>query len=264
MIIRDENPHTEETTPEQPAQLSSILSPFNSSEPDQNLQILRELRLRQTQLEKQKVELSDIREELRNLRSSNSDFRRLHSVLTRVSPEAIIATDKNLNVIGWNRAAEQLFGWKAHEALDHAASPEIRSHIMDALNKGDVFDGLAAQGCWIGSLPAVNRDGQALSTSVSVGVLWDQAGAFNGLVAFYHEISNPMSETNPIDSALETKVKQRTEELEKVNRILQQELAIHKQAALLARESEGKNRDLVDNIKLGIFRCTPGPRSLSE
>lgn len=33
---------------------------------------------------------------------------------------------------------------------------------------------------------------------------------------------------------------------------------MHKQAALLAKESEGKNRDLVDNIKLGIFRCTPG------
>jgi PAS domain S-box-containing protein len=46
--------------------------------------------------------------------------------------------------------------------------------------------------------------------------------------------------------------------LAKANRILQQELAVHKQAALLARESEGKNRDLVDNIKLGIFRCTPG------
>ena len=57
---------------------------------------------------------------------------------------------------------------------------------------------------------------------------------------------------------MEIQVKERTEELVKANRILQQELNIHKQAALLARESEGKNRDLVDNIKLGIFRRTPG------
>jgi PAS domain S-box-containing protein len=53
-------------------------------------------------------------------------------------------------------------------------------------------------------------------------------------------------------------VKERTEELTRTNQILQQEIYLNKQAALAARESEGKNRDLVDNIKLGIFRCTSG------
>ncbi len=258
MIIRDENVNQDEITEEHPWKFSPNLASSNISETDSNQQILRELRLHQVLLEKQKIELAEARQELQNLRSSNKELHHFHNVLTGVSPDAIIAADKNLNITRWNSAAERLFGWKTAEVMGQNASQEIRSNIMSALKKEEVFNGLAARGYWIGSLTTSKCDGQDISLQVSVGVLWDQAGAFNGLVAIYQkpEISDaPVT----VDSELEKRVKQRTEELEKANRLLQQELTIHKQAALLARESEGKNRDLVDNIKLGIFRCTPGP-----
>jgi PAS domain S-box-containing protein/putative nucleotidyltransferase with HDIG domain len=210
---------------------------------------------------KQEIDLADVREEVQALRKRNRDLGHFQSVLTAVSPDAIIATDKNLNIIEWNPAAERLFGWMAAEVLGQSTSLEAHSHIVEALKKEEVFNGLASQGYWIGNLPAVNRDGQALLTLVSVGVLWSQIGAFNGLVAIYHEIpSTTVNEPLPVETDLDKKVKQRTEELEKANWVLQQELAIHKREALLARESEGKNRDLTDNIKLGIFRCIPGPK----
>jgi len=260
LIIRDESNSKDEISEEHPWKFSPQLASSNILEPDPIPQASPEKRLGKILLDKQIIELTDARQELQNLRSSNKELHNFHSVLTTVSPYAIIATDKNLNITEWNPAAEQLFGWKANEAIGQKALPEIRCKVMDALKKEEVFDGLAAQGYWIGSLPTIKRDGKTLSAQVSVGVLWDQAESFNGLVAIYHENSGLTGESVVADSEIEKKVKQRTEELEKANRILQQELAIHKQTALLARESEGKNRDLVDNIKLGIFRCTPGPK----
>jgi PAS domain S-box-containing protein/putative nucleotidyltransferase with HDIG domain len=92
-------------------------------------------------------------------------------------------------------------------------------------------------------------------------VLWDNAGRFNGLAVSHHQVSKAdESEAEAAEEEIQKRVKEHTEELAKANRILQQELAIHKKEALLAKESEGKNRDLVDNIKLGIFRCTHGPK----
>ena len=187
MTIRDENTNKGEIAEEHPWKFSPNLVSSNISESEPNQQVLHQLRLRQVLLEKQKIELADARQELQNLRSSNKELRHIHSVLTGVSPDAIIATDKNLNITEWNPAAEQLFGWKTNEVIGQDASPDIRSNIMTVLKKEEVFNGLAAQGYWIGKLAGDRRNGQPLSVQVSVGVLWDHAGAFNGLVAIFRE-----------------------------------------------------------------------------
>lgn len=165
--------------------MPSKIPEFSFLKKDSTQPILRDLRMLQAMFEKQNIELVDAREEIQNLRHKNSEKDRFQSVLTAVSPDAIIATDKNLNIIEWNKAAEELFGWKADEALGEADSIEIRSHIIEAFKNEELFDGLASHGYWTGNLPAMNRDGLVLSTRVSVGVLWDQAGAFSGLVAVY-------------------------------------------------------------------------------
>jgi PAS domain S-box-containing protein len=165
---------------------------FSFVKKDSTQPILRDLRMLQGIFEKQNIELVDAREEIQKLRNKSSEKERFQSVLAAVSPDAIIATDKNLNVIEWNKAAEELFGWKTEEALGQAFSIEIRSHVFEAFTKDEVFDGLANQGCWIGNLPAVTRNGLTLSTRVSVGIVWDQDGAFNGLIAVYQVLPDGM------------------------------------------------------------------------
>jgi PAS domain S-box-containing protein/putative nucleotidyltransferase with HDIG domain len=261
LISRDDIPKKNVTPPRRRDNMSSKTPDLSQNKSVSNNTISGDLHLSQSAFEKQRIELADARQEILTLCNRTSTIDRIRSVLSTVSPDAIIATDRNLDIVEWNEEAESLFGLKATAAEGQTISLEVHSQIVEALKAKIVFDGLASQGYWIGNLPVVNREKHVLSTRVSVGVLWDQAGDFNGLVAIYHLTSdNPVKDTTTIDHDLEKKVKQRTEELEKANRVLQQELAVHKQTALLARESEGKNRDLVDNIKLGIFRCTPGPK----
>ena len=224
----------------------------------ENLQsILQGLPTRRDSFEKQKIELADAIKEIQNLRNNHSSIDRFQSVLSSFSPKAILATDKDLNIIGWNQSAGSFFGLTSEQT----ASLETQSHIVKALKTRVVFNSLAEQGYWICNLPVINRDGKTISCQVSIGVLWDQSTTFDGLIAIYHGI--PVSHVHgpaPVESELDKIVKQRTEDLENSNRVLQMEIAIHKQSALLTRESEGKNRDLLDNIKLGVFRCTPGPK----
>ncbi len=176
-----------------------------------------------------------------------------------LSQAAILATDKDLNIISWNKAAETIFGWQSKEVLGKPASLLVHTGILDFLNKNDVLKFLSDNGFWIGNIVVHKKDGVKSNKAVSLGILWNNEGQFNGVIAIYHDSSTPGApQSNLPKEDIENAVKKRTEELEKANRILQQELNIHKQAAVLAKESEGKNRDLVDNIKLGIFRCTPG------
>jgi PAS domain S-box-containing protein/putative nucleotidyltransferase with HDIG domain len=178
-------------------------------------------------------------------------------------PDAMIATDKNLHIVSWNKAAETMFGWKSDEARGIPASQEICPKILEVLNQDDVMRDLKENDSWSGASISHKKDGTRFETFITLGILWDSVGSFNGIIAVFHEILPPFktNEIKPYEmNEIERNVRERTEELVLANRVLQQELNLHKQAALLAKESEGKNRDLVDNIKLGIFRSTPGAK----
>lgn len=174
---------------------------------------------------------------------------------------AMIATDKNLQIVSWNSAAVTLFGWESGEVLGVPNSQEICLKILEILNQEEVLQNLKENDSWSGECISCKKDGAKFNTFITLGILWDKNGDFNGIVAVFREIVPPSTPSRlpPFElNEIERNVRERTRELEIANRILQDELAIHKQAALLAKESEGKNRDLVDNIKLGIFRSTPG------
>jgi PAS domain S-box-containing protein/putative nucleotidyltransferase with HDIG domain len=177
------------------------------------------------------------------------------------SLNAMIATDKNLYIVSWNSAAEALFGWKSGEVLGVPNSQEICLKILEILAQEEVMRNLEENDSWSGESVSYKKDGSKFETFITLGILWDKNGDFNGIVAVFREIVPPStsSRLQPFElNEIERNVRERTRELEIANHILQEELTIHKQAALLAKESEGKNRDLVDNIKLGIFRSTPG------
>jgi PAS domain S-box-containing protein len=194
-------------------------------------------------------------------RRKNEELVQFQNTLTETSYDAIIATDKELNITHWNTAAETMFGWSAGEILGNQTSIETRAMIMESLTNDEVMTSLSENGTWTGDIASSTKYGTKVNTHLSIGVLWDNTGNFNGLVAIHHQLEAGASvSAAPNTEEIESEVRQRTEDLAKANRILQQEINIHKKAALLNKESEGKNRDLVDNIKLGIFRCTPGPK----
>jgi PAS domain S-box-containing protein len=176
-------------------------------------------------------------------------------------PTAIITTDRDLNIRHWNKAAETLFGWPAAEVMGKSAVTLVRTQLLENLNRPDVLRALTAESHWTGEVRQQCRDGAVLKTLASIDVTWDGAGQFNGLIS----VHQPLPEAVPTSPAavssqvhIDAIVEARTKELLELNHLIRQELDAHKHSFLVNRESEGRNRDLVDNIKLGIFRCTPG------
>ncbi len=174
-------------------------------------------------------------------------------------PDAVVTTDRDLNISLWSKAAENLFGWDADEAADKDSSRKILGKILNSLTCDSTLHKLMENGFWQGVENSTKKDGSPVTTEVSLNIIRDKNGRFNGLAALFR-LPHAEQTVIPAQDYIEQKVKERTEETLKANRLLQQELSLYKRTALLARESEGKNRDLVDNIKLGIFRSTPGKK----
>jgi PAS domain S-box-containing protein len=174
---------------------------------------------------------------------------------------AIIATDRDLNITHWNKAAETLFGWSAAEAIGKSAAVQVRTQILDHLNRPEVVRALTAESRWTGEVAQQCRDGSVLKTQAFIDVTWDGAGQFNGIISV-HQRSPSAVPTGPAAASSQDDVnaivEARTKELVKINNLLRQELDNQKQSFAVNRDSEGRNRDLVDSIKLGIFRSTPG------
>jgi two-component system, cell cycle sensor histidine kinase and response regulator CckA len=97
------------------------------------------------------------------------------------SPVAIIATDLELRVVQWNRASEQLFGWRADEvigkqspiavpAADGASVAELRQALLDAGQLAGREEELT------------RKDGTRVKVDVSVAVIHNGAGVPAGFV----------------------------------------------------------------------------------
>jgi PAS domain S-box-containing protein/putative nucleotidyltransferase with HDIG domain len=207
-------------------------------------------------------EVLRLRKELQEARDKYEELKLYHDTLIGASYDAIVTTDRELRIIGWNKNAEALFGWQAGEVLGKQLSPQSGINILEAITREEVMRCVAESGSWCGNETVHKQDGSSENSLVNVSILWDITGKFNGMVAIYPQpvVLRIESEETADKNEIDLLVKKRTEELAKVNRLLQQDLDIYRQAEVIARESEGKNRDLVDNIELGIFRCTPGAR----
>lgn len=142
--------------------------------------------------------------------------KQFQSTLADISQAAIITTDKELYITNWNKTAETLFGWHAEEVLGKRASTQIRAKILDFLTHNETLKGITENGSWKGKTISFKKDGSQINTLVSISILWDSAGDFNGLVSIHHEIITPeKKKETPVAGEFELKVKEHTEKLTK-------------------------------------------------
>ena len=105
------------------------------------------------------------------------------------SPVAIIATDLDLRVVQWNRAAERLFGWRADEVMGEQ-SPLVASDVngagMDQLREA-LLDGDSLAGR---EDEVARKDGSRVKVDVSVAVIHNAAGAPAGFVTLAVDLTD--------------------------------------------------------------------------
>ena len=101
--------------------------------------------------------------------------------------DAIISCDHNFNITGWNNAAENIYGWKAEEAIGKPLDL-LQTNYPVEINKNDV-NILIEDGDWSGEVIQKHKDGREIPILTSSSGLRDERGKFKGSITINRDIS---------------------------------------------------------------------------
>lgn len=109
-----------------------------------------------------------------------------HAQLVAAIGDAIVIADPQGAITLWNPAAERLFGYTQEEALGQSLDliiPErLRGRHWQGYDK-TMATGSTRYGSELLKVPAVAKDGKAMSIAFTVALLKDGSGAVTGIVA---------------------------------------------------------------------------------
>lgn len=106
--------------------------------------------------------------------------------LVSVIGDAVVVADGKGNITLWNPAAERMFGYSESEAIGHSLDliiPErLRNRHWEGFDK-TMATGTTRYGHEVLKVPAVNKDGAAMSIAFTVALIRNERGDVTGIVA---------------------------------------------------------------------------------
>ena len=109
-----------------------------------------------------------------------------HEQLVDAIGDAIVISNAEGHITRWNPAAERMFGFTREEALGNTLDliiPErLRGRHWDGYHK-TMASGQTRYGSDVLRVPAVHKDGRALSIAFTVALLTAPDGSVSGIVA---------------------------------------------------------------------------------
>jgi PAS domain S-box-containing protein len=123
------------------------------------------------------------------------------------SPDAVLVSDRDGVVRGWNAAATRLFGFAAEEAvgrsMDFIVPDRLRGRHWDGWAKTMETGVTRYGGGQLLAVPATHKDGRTLSIEFSIQLLRDGAGRIEWVVAIFRDVSERFER----DKALKLRLK---------------------------------------------------------
>ena len=112
--------------------------------------------------------------------------------------QSVIATDLEGKILYWNRAAEEIYGWSAEEALgrrlrDLTLSEELLDQAEEVVSK------LRAGRAWSGERLLRRKDGSYVPVLGTATPLFDDRGSLTGMIG----VSTDISERKTLEAELE-------------------------------------------------------------
>lgn len=101
--------------------------------------------------------------------------------------EAIIATDLQFKITGWNKAAERLYGWDKAEAVGQSLDQLLQEQLLDQTHDAAVQQ-LFETGLWQGELIHSHKEGYTIEIEGVVTLLRDDQGQPTGVISINHDI----------------------------------------------------------------------------
>jgi PAS domain S-box-containing protein len=103
-------------------------------------------------------------------------------------PDPIIGTDDKLAITYWNKAAEQLYGWKAEEVLGRKPGDVLHNEFNQE-QRAQALAQMAHSGSFTTEVLTTLRDGRRLVISAKNFPLRDAQGVITGYVSINHDIT---------------------------------------------------------------------------
>jgi two-component system CheB/CheR fusion protein len=135
------------------------------------------------------VEITEQKRMLDDLRRSQESLRRLADVVRHVS-DAVTMQDFDGRILGWNPAAERLFGWSEAEALalnfrdmlPDGSRTEVLA-LLRRLRKGETLEPLRVR--------RLIKNGRTVEVWLTVSALVNETGQLYALSTIEKQISEP-------------------------------------------------------------------------
>jgi PAS domain S-box-containing protein len=149
------------------------------------------------------------------------DILREQSMIISLAPDAIFSTDNSFVIKSWNKAAEQIFGWKAEEVVGIANTSifNIKYPTLNGFSRERASKKLMDTGFWKGEVIYRKKDGSPIPVTVSISLIKNKDGNVTGTVAVVHDISKRKRREEALKQSLE-EASHRAEELEKLMDII--------------------------------------------
>lgn len=143
----------------------------------------------------------DIRSVIINMRDIHhqkeaQESLRFQAKLLQEVTDAIVSTDSASTIISWNKAAEDLYGWKAEEVLGKKFPEIIRSTYPHGSER-EAADTINATGRWEGEVIQETKDGSSIYFLSSVSAL-----THNGQPAGLVTVNRNISEKKEVEERL--------------------------------------------------------------
>jgi len=128
--------------------------------------------------------------ERRNQEKAQHELQYHADLLEQIS-EAVVATDVNLHIISWNRAAEDIYGWSKEEAVGKQVDELLDTQFL-ATSQKEAQRILALKGRWRGELKQRRKNGEGVYIEAIVTPVRDKNGSITGGVTVNRDITEKL------------------------------------------------------------------------
>ncbi|CAI5980836.1 unnamed protein product [Closterium sp. NIES-65] len=146
--------------------------------------------------------------------------------------QAVICTDLAGTITYWNKAAEMMYGWNEGEAVGRPIM-EVTPADTTVQQAEEIFGALSKGEVWTGEFLVRRRDGSPFPAMVTDTPILDPVGQLVGVIGVSADISDlkrKEGEIRALNAALEERVVERTEQLQRSNEALRREIEEHLRA----------------------------------
>lgn len=138
--------------------------------------------------------------------------------LVEQTSDAILSTDPSLNIMSWNKGAEDIYGFTREEVMGKPLRSFLKSSLEQEASQ-KLMDDLNSKGYYNAEYIFFSKQQQPISIQASVTVLRNQDQEITGYVAVHRDISERKQlekQLKEFNRQLEIQVKEKTAELRNV------------------------------------------------